>query len=324
MTLGLLDAFDGISWSETLLQRLHAASAELGRKQGLHAEKEWLTQAVDRLEAAREGVGDVLRRAMRLPELESLREDHARSLQQTAVDAVERLQAGITFHAGARAPILEALFGKLKYPVLRRADREDFERFCADFERRLASSYCKRMFADPQYEFAGPVLEEVRTAFGDWRQAFSAERLPAAQETALRDELEGHARRLELPMRQAKLLAEAALAPIRNAFEDSGLGQRPKRRNAKAVVTESEAGPGEFDSEAEVPDAVAPTDDERAELAQAESAAEREADEAQQVADVAVTTDEAPAVAVATKAPKKPRKSRANAAPEAGVVTHEP
>lgn len=240
MTTGLLDAFDSISWSETLLSRLHAASAELSRKQGLHVEKEWLNQAIDRVTAAREGLGDVLVRAMRLPELEALREDHARALQQAAVDAIERLQAGITFHAGTRSPVLEALFGKVKFAVVRRADKDDFERFSVDFEKRLNSSYCKRMFADPQFQFIGPVLEELRTAFTAWRNAFSAERLPASEETAIRDELDSSARRLDLPMRQARLLAEAALSPLRNAFEDSGLGNRPKRRNAKAVVTESE------------------------------------------------------------------------------------
>jgi len=240
MTTGLLDAFDSISWSETLLARLHAASADLSRKQGLHVEKEWLNQAIDRVTAAREGVGDVLIRAMRLPELEALREDHARALQQAAVDAIERLQAGITFHAGTRSPVLEALFGKVKLPNVRRADKADFERFGSDFEKRLNSSYCKRMFADPQFQFIGPVLEELRTAFTAWRNAFSAERLPVNEETAIRDDLDSSARRLDLPMRQARLLAEAALSPLRNAFEDSGLAHRPKRRNAKAVVTESE------------------------------------------------------------------------------------
>ncbi len=239
MTTGLLDAFDSISWSETLLARLHSASADLSRKQGLSVEKEWLSQAVERVTSARDGIGDLLGRAMRLPELEGLREDHARALQQNAVDSIERLQAGITFHVGTRAPILEALFGKLKYAMIRRADKEDFERFASDFEKRLNSSYCKRMFADQQFHFAAAVIDEVRTSFTAWRAAFSGERLPAAEESALRDELESQARRLDLPMRQARSLAEAALAPIRNAFDESGLANRPKRRLAKPSVTES-------------------------------------------------------------------------------------
>ena len=240
MTTGSLDAFDSISWSETLITRLQAASAELSHKQGLLAEKEWLTQAIDRVTSARQGMGDLLGRAMRLPELESLREDHARGLQQAAVDSIERLQAGIAFHVSTRAPILEALFGKVKFAAIRRADKEDFERFSTDFEKRVNSSYCKRMFAGHEYQFAGPVLEEMRTALIAWRNAFSAERLPVSEEAALRDEVEGLARRLDLPMRQARLLAEAALSPMRNAFDESGIGNKPKRRGVKAAVTESE------------------------------------------------------------------------------------
>lgn len=286
MTTGLLDAFDSISWSETLLARLHTASAELSRKQGLAAEKEWLGQAVDRVTAARDGIGDVLTRAMRLPELEGLREDHARALQQAAVDSIERLQAGITFHVGARAPILEALFGKLKYPVIRRADKEDFERFASDFEKRLSSSYCKRMFADQPFQFAGPVLDEVRAAFAAWRAVFSAERLPVNEETAIRDELEGLSRRLELPMRQARSLAEAALAPLRNAFDESGLANRPKRRLAKPSVTES--------ADREL------TEESMGDLAEAESLS----------AELSPPAPPEPEAAAAVAAPKKPRKSK--------------
>jgi hypothetical protein len=80
----------------------------------------------------------------------------------------------------------------------------------------------------------------------------------------LREEIVGHARRLELPMRQARLLAEAALAPIRNAFEDSGIGQKPKRRKSAETI---ELEP-EFTAESTPPqpDPEAPTADELAEL----------------------------------------------------------
>lgn len=296
MTTGLLDAFDSILWSETLLTRLEAASAELSRKQGLVAEKEWLAQAIERVNSAREGMGDLPGRAMRLPELESLREDHARALQQTAVDSIERLQAGIAFHVSTRAPILEALFGKVKFAAIRRADREDFERFSADFEKRINSSYCKRMFADRQYEFAGPVLEEMRTALIAWRNALSAERLPVSEETALRDEVDGLARRLDLPMRQARLLAEAALSPMRNAFDESGIGNKPKRRGVKAAITESEeAAEAPVLSEQSVADLIA---------AEA-SAVEHEATQAPVVEDAA-PVEEAPAAVV-----KRPRVRKA-------------
>lgn len=235
----LLEAFDAVAHSEVLLSRLEAAQAELSRKQGLRDEKAWLTAAVDRVTHARDGVGDLLTRVLRLPQLEALREEHARTLQQAAVDAVERLQAGITFHGGSRAPLLETLFAKLKLPALRRVDREDFEKFCADFEKRLNGSYVKRMLADATYAPLEPALTGLRAAFATWRGAFSPEPLAETEARALMDELDAAARRLELPLRQARLLAEAACAPVKDLYESSGLAAKPKKRTLKAVVTET-------------------------------------------------------------------------------------
>ena len=226
----LLDAFDTVSHSEQLLLRLESATAELSKKQGLKEEKAWLDTAMQRVASAREGVGDLLTRVLRLPELEPVREEHARTLQGAAVDAVERLHAGITFAAGSRAPILEALYGKLKLPVLRRCDREDFEKFCIDFEKRLNTSYAKRMFADPSFEIVGPALSQLQQAFATWRGLFSNEPMSDSAAQALRDELDAVARRLELPCRQARLLAEAALTPLKELLENSGVSQKPKKR----------------------------------------------------------------------------------------------
>jgi hypothetical protein len=259
----LLDAYDTVAHSEALLLRLTTAFAELSRKQGLKDEKDWLEQAIARVTAAREGLGDLLSRVMRLPEMEPAREEHARALQGAAVDAVERLQAGITFHAGARAPLLEALYGRLKLPLLRRVDREDFEKFCADFEKRLGSGYAKRMFGEPSLALLGDAVAQVRASFTTWRGSFSGEPLAEDDARGLRDELDACARRLELPVRQARLLAEAALAPIRDLFEESGIGQRPRKRALRPAVTETgedEAGLG-LDEEQEAP-ASAPADEE--------------------------------------------------------------
>ncbi|MDP1922429.1 MAG: hypothetical protein Q8L14_39680 [Myxococcales bacterium] len=267
MTMTLAEAFDVVAWSQTLLERLETAQGELDKKQGLKDEKGWLMLAIDRLAASRGELGDLNQRAMRLPELESAREEHARTLQNTAVDAIERLQAGVTFVAGTRAPLLEALFGKVKLPQARRVDREDFERFVADFEKKLSSSYCKRIMAESSFAPVLPVVDQVRGAVTAWRAGFSPEPLTPSEESLLRDEIVAHARRLELPMRQARLLAEAALAPLKNAFDDSGIGQKPKRRKTESEpelnAAEEEALPVEAEAtpEAEpepVVEAVAP------------------------------------------------------------------
>jgi hypothetical protein len=233
-----LDAFDLVAHSEQLHARLDAASAELSKKQGLKDEKAWLETARQRVANARQGIGNLLTRVLRLPELEGVKEDQARVLQNAAVDAVERLQSGISFAAGARAPLLEALYGKLKVPVLRRCDREDFEKFCVDFEKRLNTGYAKRMFADPTFGVVAPALQQLHEAFATWRGVFSTETVPEAELQALRDELDAVARRLELPCRQARLLAQAALAPLKELLDDSGLAQKPKKRGPRVSVAE--------------------------------------------------------------------------------------
>ncbi len=238
MMTSLLDAFDLVAHSEHLLLRLEAASAELSKKQGLNEEKAWLELARQRVAAARDGVGDLLVRVLRLPELEPVKEDQARILQGAAVDAVERLYSGISFAGGSRAPLLEAIYGKLKIPVLRRCDREDFDKFCSDFEKRLNTSYARRMFADPSYELVGPALQQLLGAFATWRGVFTSAPLNDGEAQALRDELDAVGRRLELPCRQARLLAQAALVPLKELLENSGIALKPKKRGPRVSVTE--------------------------------------------------------------------------------------
>ncbi len=233
MTPSLLDAYDLVAHSAKLLTRLEAARAELSKKQGLAAEKSWLDEAARRLAAAREGLGDLTVRALRLQELDAIRDDAARTLQSAAVDAVEKLHAGIAFAAGPRAPLLEALYGRLKLPVLRKLDRVDFEKFCTDFEKRLNSTYAKRMFAEEGYAVVVPVLDTLRDTFATWRGVFSGATLSEADARALIDELEVAANRLELPAKQSRLLAEAALAPLKDLLETSQVTQKPKKRVKK-------------------------------------------------------------------------------------------
>ncbi len=238
MISSLLDAFDLVAHSEQLLLRLDAACAELSKKQGLKEEKAWLELARSRVAAGREGVGDLLVRVLRLPELEPVKEDQARILQNAAVDAVERLHAGISFAGGARAPLLEAVYGKLKIPVLRRCDREDFEKFCGDFEKRLNTGYARRMFADPSFEVVLPALQQLHAAFAIWRGVFVTTPPTDAELQALRDELDSVARRLEIPCRQSRLLAQAALVPLKELLDNSGLSSKPKKRGPRVSVTE--------------------------------------------------------------------------------------
>ena len=300
----LLDSFDTVSHSAQLLLRLESATAELSKKQGLKEEKAWLETAMQRVATARLGVGDLLTRVLRLPELEPVREDHARSLQIAAVDAVERLHAGITFAAGSRAPIIEALYGKLKLPVLRRCDREDFERFCVDFEKRLNTTYARRMFGDPSFALVVPALAQLQQSFATWRGIFSNEPLSDADAQGLRDELDAVSRKLELPCRQARLLAEAALTPLKELFENSGLGQKPKKR----VKPEIDEDASMLDEDPVDPNL--PSEEELAEFSAASGPAQPATVVAEEIAAPVVDVEIAAEVEAAVEKPRRPRKQK--------------
>ena len=231
-----LEAYDVISYSAQLQDRLSAALAVLAKKQGLKREKEWLSGAVELLHSSREGMTELVERSLRLPELTAVREEHAVELQGRWVDGLEKLLAGITFHAGSRAPLIETLFPKQKLPTLRRAKREVIAAYEAEWEKRLVSGYVKRMLGQETFAFALPVIDEVRAAFLPWKAAFSSEGLPEDQALAVRAELATAANKLEAPIRQAKLIAEASLAPVSGAFDASGIGLKPRKHPAKVVA----------------------------------------------------------------------------------------
>lgn len=232
----LIESYDAVAFTAVLNERLTAATARLGKVRGLTEEKVWLEAAVERLAATRAPWVELLQKVARLPELEVVRSAQILELQNVAVDAVERLQAGITFHTGSRMPLLDSLFGKLKFATLRRADVGEFEKFCSDFEKRLNTQYAKRLLVTAAFEFAIPVIEQVRAAFAGWRAGLGGEPLPEGEAAALVEALREAASQVELPLRQVRLLAEAALAPVAGAFEESGLGAKPKKRAVKVAA----------------------------------------------------------------------------------------
>jgi hypothetical protein len=236
----LIEAFDTVVYAESLLGRLREAQKRIANKQ-LADEKQWLASAVDRLAAALAPLEGLAAKSAPLPELEPVRGDLAKTLQNIAIDAVERLQAGITFHAGPRAPVLEELFGPYKLPPLRRAGRDDFEKFTASFSKRLRTQYIKRMLSSEDFAPVQGALQAVTQSFDAWRAAFAPEPLPEADADKLRAQLTVAADTLALPLQQARLLAEAAVAPVEGLFAELGLAAKPKKRAApKSAAPELE------------------------------------------------------------------------------------
>ena len=241
MPLSMLEAYDLVRFADHLQARLAAAEGELSPKRGLKSEKEWLAAAAALLSQAREPTKGLLEKVRRLAELAEVRDEYAAEFLGQWVDALERLLAGITFHAGNRDPIIEALFPHLKLAGLRRADRNTVLDFAKEMQRRAASSYVSRMLGQPSYAFAAPVLEALAQAFAKWQSAFADEELPEQEAAQLQKDLASCAKKLEVPVKQAKLLSEAALAPAPGLFEEMGLAARPKKR-AKAAAKEAAKG----------------------------------------------------------------------------------
>jgi hypothetical protein len=246
-----LEATDLLRFADLFSERLAAASIELDRKRGLQREKGWLAAAAELVDAARAPAKGLLDRARMLPELAELREELAGSVQSAWVDALEKLLAGITFHVSSRSPIIEALFPHQKLVPLRRAPFEVAAKFQADFEKRARTGYVHRMITTDDFAFATPVLEQLRAAFADYQACFSDASMPEEDAAPIRQALVTAAENLETPLRQARLLAEAALLPVEGAFEQAGLGAKPRKRNPRPAAAAAPAPEPELRAEVE-------------------------------------------------------------------------
>src|SRR5690606_33904726 len=111
------------------------------------------------LEAARRRVAraladtqEALERGLALPELQSLRAARINALVGRWIDALQEFDAALIAHTGANHPLFEMLFPHRNYDKLRRPSAP-LAAYRADFERRRASTYVRRLSADPDYAF---------------------------------------------------------------------------------------------------------------------------------------------------------------------------
>jgi hypothetical protein len=222
MPPSLVESFELLVHAEQLAPRLVAAATALAQLPGLDDEQRWLAAARDRL--AQVAIDSrLLDRAIRLAELDGLKDERGKLLQVAIADEIERLQAGITYASSARAPLLDALFQNLKLPTLRKATRAQVDKLCAELERRLASSYARRMFAGPPFDAVVPTVQTLEAAIATWRGVFIDPPLDGTAAAALRDQLTAAGRAAELAVRQARLLAQAALLPAAELLDAAGV-----------------------------------------------------------------------------------------------------
>jgi hypothetical protein len=235
MSLSTLEAYDLVRFAEVFNARLVSAEELLAGRAGLEREKQWLATALQLVRTERAPAQAILEKVRDLPELEEVREEFAFTLQNAWIDTLEKVHAGITFCASSRAPVIEALFPHLKFPQLRRASRDTLQEFVTGYERRLKSSYVSRILAREDFAFVRPVLEQVAAAYTQWQSCFTPAVIPHEQAAPLRAELISLGKRLDLALRQARCLAEAALAPLPESFENSGLASKPRKRAARGL-----------------------------------------------------------------------------------------
>lgn len=242
----LVDAFDAIAQGEVLAKLLETAAAELEKHPAHAEERAWLVTAAGRVGAAHAPVGDLLTRALRLPELEALRAERSRTLQGNVVDAFEALQVAIATKIGERSPLIEAIFRNIKTPQLRKVAKKDFEKQMAEIEKRLASSYVSRMLGDPDYAVLQPALASYRDALGIWENIFSGDPPSEEEQADLREELDKRAYAIENASRQARLLVEAAQVTAFDFFDATKIFEKPKRRGGRRTeVAEERKAPEE-------------------------------------------------------------------------------
>ncbi|RKH45208.1 hypothetical protein D7Y23_26240 [Corallococcus sp. AB050B] len=241
-----LESYELIRFAEAFEARLATAEEMVVGRPGLEAEKQWLASALERLREAREPAGGLLEQVKDLPELDEAREEFSFDQQGRWVDALEKLHAGITFTASSRAPVIEALFPHLKFPQLRRAPVEMVNEYATSYERRLKSAYVTRIFSRDDFAMVRPVVDLVAATFAAWTASLSPTPLPPDQEAALREALVSLGRRLDVALRQGRLLAEAALVPVPGVFEAAGLTLKPRKRAGKSLALSAEEGASEL------------------------------------------------------------------------------
>jgi hypothetical protein len=223
------DAHDLSAFAGVTLERLAQASARLGEADDQAEERGWLAVAARRVSEACELTRAALLEAAPLPELASARKVKSEELSNAWADAVERVFDGIVANVSANGPLVEALFPHQRFASLRRAGASAHN-FWLEFERRAESSYVRRLCQDPAYEFLPPLLAAARESEQKLRELIAPKPLPEARASKLREQVSAAAEALEFALRQARALAEAALAGTPALATELGLDAKPKRR----------------------------------------------------------------------------------------------
>ena len=229
-SVSLQEAQDLVTFAGQTLERLVMASerlADAGDEQA--EEKGWLVTAALRVRAGVEDTQAALLEGAELPEFASKRKVKSEELSAAWADAVEGVFDAIVANVSGNGPLIEALFPHQRFDSLRKPGAAA-QNFWLEFERRSESAYVRRLCGDPSYEFLPPLLAAAKETERALRDSAKPKPLPPAREAKLRERISVAAERLELSLRQARALCEAAFAATPAVMNELNLDTKPKRR----------------------------------------------------------------------------------------------
>ncbi|HYP88749.1 MAG TPA: hypothetical protein VEQ59_11360 [Polyangiaceae bacterium] len=232
-SFSIQEAQDLAAFAGQSVERLAAARALFDSTHDeASEERRWLETATQRVTGALEGLRRALLEAAPLPEFAGARKVKSEALSNAWADAIESVFDAIVANVSANGPLVEALFPHQRFAALRRPG-SSAQNFWLEFERRAESTYVRRLCSDPEYAFLPPLLEAAKTSERSLREALAPRPLPEAQALELREAVSLAAEGLELALRQARSLSEAAFAATPARVSELGLDAKAKRRAAR-------------------------------------------------------------------------------------------
>jgi hypothetical protein len=228
------EAQDLSTFANQTLDRLKLAQERFDAEHDQRVEERaWLEAAARRVREGFEATQQALSDAAPLPEFASTRKVKVETLSNAWADAIEGVFDAIVANVSANGPLVEALFPHQRFAALRKPG-SSAHNFWVEFERRADSGYVKRLCTDPEYSFLPPLLEAAKASERELRESLSPKALPEAQAEKLRGAVSEAALGLELALRVARPLVEAAFASTPAAVSELGLDAKPKRRAVRS------------------------------------------------------------------------------------------
>jgi hypothetical protein len=228
--VSIQEAQDLVTFAMQTLERLSLAVSKVDpSSDDLLEERSWLAAASSRIAATVDDTQTALHEAAELPEFAGARKLKGEALSNAWADAVEGVFDAIVANVSGNGPLIEALFPHQRFAALRRPGASA-QNFWLEFERRSESAYVRRLCGDPSYEFLPPLLDAAKDTERKLREAISPKPVPAPKADKLRERVSAAAERLELALRQARSLIEAAFAITPSVVAELGLDAKPKRR----------------------------------------------------------------------------------------------